>query len=281
MSEDYLADVAGGKTGAELFRELMRLYSEAQLEDYFKMGVWNDRQMRTDYVLIEAHRREAGAPAPPPLDSIPHPKVPEPKMLHFGAGQHGLGPALMQFVANGLPAKAAAVNPATELRNVAVFISKNKLDPTKAKGMLMGLSVEDRRAVMDGFSSEKIGLDATEDLQQYITKHAKSGQTGLGSGKMVSGLQANGTPPAGGFNGEELKLAALFIAKNKLEPSRAKMLLMGLLPAQRRSVMESFTTTASGQEATEALEQYIAECKEAGFSEEPASKKARVSSAAA
>lgn len=46
------------KQGPELFKELKRIYSVAEVEDYFKNGVWREDLMRTDLQLIEVHRRE-------------------------------------------------------------------------------------------------------------------------------------------------------------------------------------------------------------------------------
>lgn len=280
-NDDYLADVCEGKTGSELFRELMRLYSEAVVEDYFKMGQWQNRSMRTDYVLIEAHRREAGAPAPPPLSSIPEPKVPQQKLLTLpglvaraALGQNGLTPPLVQL-ANSTAQQANG--PAAELRNCAIFISRNKLDPSRAKVMLMNLSVEGRKQVMEGFKTEKIGMEATDELEKYIKENVKGG-----GGTAVVGKAKPPGPVSNGasFSPEELKQTALFIAKNKLDPTRAKTALMKLTADQRKVVTTSFSSAFSGVAATEELEKYIIECQESGFEEqdltdEPPSKKAK------
>mmetsp|Transcript_1925 Transcript_1925/g.6030 ORF Transcript_1925/g.6030 Transcript_1925/m.6030 type:complete len:284 (-) Transcript_1925:116-967(-) len=283
MSEDYLAHVCDGKTGSELFRELMRIYSEVQVEDYFKMGQWQNRAMRTDYVLLEAHRREAGAPAPPPLSEIPEPKVPESKFLSLSGlggarGGHSNGvPASLASLAANLSAQQGAAGPAAELRNCAIYISRNKLDPSRAKAMLMGLSVENRKLVMEGFTSDKIGMEATDDLDKYIKEHVKSGSGATTPAKAVPPGRV--ATAAGSFGIEELKQTAQFIARNKLDPTRAKTALMKLSPAQRKAVTESFASASSGMEATEELEQYIAGCQETGFEgveEEPPAKKAKV-----
>merc|ERR1712080_467519 len=58
--------------GAELYRELLRLYSAADIRTYENAdGTWDDQLILTDIEIIAAHRDEAGAPPPPPLEQVP------------------------------------------------------------------------------------------------------------------------------------------------------------------------------------------------------------------
>lgn len=57
-----------GKNGPELFKELLRIYSVADIEDYYKDGQWREELIKADLQLISMHRLEAGAPEPPPGD---------------------------------------------------------------------------------------------------------------------------------------------------------------------------------------------------------------------
>jgi hypothetical protein len=159
------------KSGKELFRELLRAYPEAEYEDYFKNGQWKDDQMRIDVQLYLAHRSEAGAPEPLDLDDVKLPDLPS-----GTTGLAGLAtfvkPVIggMGGVLTGLkPAMATPVSgAASELREMAMFVSKYKLDPSKAKTMLMALSSSRRKYVITNFKSESTGGDSLAELEKYI-----------------------------------------------------------------------------------------------------------------
>eukprot|EP00435_Cladocopium_sp_Y103_P044311 s467_g12.t1 len=77
MYEDpTIVDLVKDKSGAELFKELFRLLPSLSFEDYFKNGVWQNDLMRLDIEVIDAHRREAGAPDPPPMEEVKFPPLP-------------------------------------------------------------------------------------------------------------------------------------------------------------------------------------------------------------
>lgn len=280
LRDDYLADVCDGKTGLELFRELKRLYSEANVEDYYKMGVWNNRILRVDWCLLDAHRKEAGAPVPPPLEDVPVPKLPENKF----SGPALLTPALLQLVQS-----RAANGPAAELREAAIFISKNKLDPTRSKGLLMDLPMQERRQVMQTFKSEQVGFEATDDLEAFIREQKESGSiTGIKAPPLVAAPKVagiNGVRPLqlmqsqSGLRAEDLRAMALFIAKNKLDPTTSKAMLLKLKPERRKEVMEGFSASAATVDSTDELKHYIQGVEAMNSedpSEEPDSKKIKV-----
>lgn len=154
------------KTGPDLFRELLRLYPVAEVEDYVKNGAWKDGLMKSDLQLIEAHRKEAGAPEPQSLEEVVMPenmpKATKPGLglrpVAFGA-TYGAG-----IPATGTPAAGSAV---AELRLVALFVAKWKLDPIRSKAMLAKLLPYRRRFVIQHFKPAGDG-DVTDELEAYI-----------------------------------------------------------------------------------------------------------------
>lgn len=188
------------KSGADLFRELIRVYSVAELEDYFKAGQWKEDTIKADLQLVWAHRREAGAPDPPDLEDVPMPNVPKvagPPMLGVrpivpgGVIRPGGIPVAGALrPAGALPAGAKVVPPATatangaasgpaaELKLIQLFITKWKLDPTKAKMVLAKMTPAKRRYVITNFKNATNAADATAALEQYIAQCEKTNAWG-------------------------------------------------------------------------------------------------------
>lgn len=189
------------KSGAELFKELLRVYSTAEVEDYYRMGQWRDDVLRLDIQLFYSHAREAGAPYPPPLEKVKlPPNMPRAPMVRPATALGKAAAALKPPGAVGalaaakagtlLPGKAgmakagAAAAPedagtpaaagtgmAAELRLIALFVAKWKLDPTKTKLMLAKLPSPRRRYVIAQFKAiNQNGEQATESLEQFIKK---------------------------------------------------------------------------------------------------------------
>lgn len=185
------------KSGPELFRELLRMYPVAEFEDYYKGGQWKDEMMKTDLTLIYAHAREAGAPYPPPLKDVKlPPNVPNAVQLPSAASavRPALSlsgvvrpvvarppvpvstPATQAVATTGAPELAATPtatptptsSQATELRLIALFVAKWKVDPTRTKLMLAKLSPPRRRYVISNFKNA--GSDPTFGLEQFISK---------------------------------------------------------------------------------------------------------------
>mmetsp|Transcript_120811 Transcript_120811/g.235257 ORF Transcript_120811/g.235257 Transcript_120811/m.235257 type:complete len:363 (+) Transcript_120811:51-1139(+) len=75
----------------------------------------------------------------------------------------------------------------------------------------------------------------------------------------LAGLRPAG--PAAPMSGPvaELRLMILFVAKWKLDAARTKELLHNLTPARRHWVIQNFKAEATGEEATKALEEFVAE----------------------
>jgi len=186
-----MAEEAIKKSGMELFRELLRLYPVAEVEDYYKAGQWKDDLMRTDLQLIEAHRKEAGAPDPLPLEEVPAPELP--KLTTFPAGIIGVKPVLPALAAAGglrpavAPgaattsvggAAAVAGGPVAELRLIALFVAKWKLDPTRTKVLLAKETPQRRRYVIQNFKTTATGVEATEALSAYMEQCKKTNAWG-------------------------------------------------------------------------------------------------------
>lgn len=194
------------KTGAELFKELLRIYPVAELEDYFKNGQWKDDMMKVDIELMGAHRREAGAPDPKPLSEVKMPPMPG------AAGLAGPRPTLMAGVRPGLPGSvglAMAAKPAlgkaapaaglaggasAEVRLIALFVAKWKLDMLQTKLALSKLPPARRRHVITTFKANP-GSDATQQLLSFIVQCERSGNWGVAGAAPGLGM-ARATPTA-------------------------------------------------------------------------------------
>jgi len=162
-----MGEEALNKSGTELFKELLRIYETAEPEDYQKLGHWKDDLLKMDLVLVEAHRKEAGAPDPPDLADVIMPDMGSalPALASVGA---------MRI---GVPGVQATVGgPVAELRLIALFVAKWKLDPTKTKLVLAKLTPQRRRHVMQHFKSTESGDAATAELGTFITECEANGE---------------------------------------------------------------------------------------------------------
>eukprot|EP00928_Gymnodinium_smaydae_P095059 TRINITY_DN8107_c0_g1_i1.p1 TRINITY_DN8107_c0_g1~~TRINITY_DN8107_c0_g1_i1.p1 ORF type:complete len:258 (-),score=66.67 TRINITY_DN8107_c0_g1_i1:269-1042(-) len=113
-----LAEIVA-KSGPELFRELLRHYSEAEVDDYYKNGIWKDDDLRADLQLVIQHRKEAGADDPPPVDEVKMPELPASAMVlgnGFGIVAGSVAPKVTPVVKlnNGAPTPAAAAAATTQ-----------------------------------------------------------------------------------------------------------------------------------------------------------------------
>lgn len=169
-----MLEAALSKSGPELFRELLRFYPVADLDDYWRAGVWKNDLMKTDLVLVEAHRREAGAPDPIPLEEVKMPDLPIVAKLPgmFGMGVNGVVPPKMAAAG---AAPAAAGSPVAELRLIALFVAKWKMDPTKTKLLLAKMTPARRRYVIQNFKTQSAGPEASTALDQFIAQCERTG----------------------------------------------------------------------------------------------------------
>jgi hypothetical protein len=192
MSEEALA-----KSGPELFREVLRLYETAEFEDYYKGGVWKDDLMRTDLVLLDAHRKEGGAPDPPELEDVKLPtlrvmgQLPSVGDYSAPVGLQPLtvtlsqptGPTTASLIQGAVASGAvtSSAGPVAELRLIALFVAKWKLEPTKTKMTLAKLTPQRRRYVMQFFKASAQGEAASAELESFIADCETSGEWDKGA----------------------------------------------------------------------------------------------------
>jgi len=166
------------KQGSDLFKELYRIYPVAEPEDYIKNGQWRNDLMKQDLVLMESHRREAGAPDPPEIEDIKFPQLPNAMSSAVAAVTLGakLGMGTTATAAQGgAGAAAAAGGAAVEVRLMALFVAKWKLDPVSAKTALSKLASTRRRYVIQHFKATTGGVEGTKELETYIEECEKEG----------------------------------------------------------------------------------------------------------
>lgn len=225
------------KSGADLYRELLRIYPTAEAEDYFRLGLWLDDRIKLDIHLVCEHRKEAGAGPPTPLEDVPMPEPPKSKFAQ------ALLPGAATAAA-GAP-NVALLQQQALAHMTSLFLTKwgQKLDATKAKEWLSKLEPTARRFVIQGFKGE--GVDVTAQLEAYIADRPWE--------KVAGALKAV-TIPAKAVTLEE------FIARNNLDATWTEGLLMGLEAHERSFVLRHFRSSAMGQTATDELEGYIADC---------------------
>eukprot|EP00929_Paragymnodinium_shiwhaense_P122674 TRINITY_DN95632_c0_g1_i1.p1 TRINITY_DN95632_c0_g1~~TRINITY_DN95632_c0_g1_i1.p1 ORF type:complete len:362 (-),score=86.25 TRINITY_DN95632_c0_g1_i1:139-1122(-) len=164
------------KKGAELFKEILRLYPEAEVEDYYRGGSWKDDILLCDYRLFVAHRSEAGADDPPPLEEVKMPYLPD-------QPQPAARPVL----------NSAAMAVMADLRLIAVFVAKHKLDAMKTKAALQSLTLHQKKHVMSNFKMEE---GADKDSIQALTAYVKECQTTKAWGDEPAADAAEEKPPA-------------------------------------------------------------------------------------
>ena len=147
MAEEEVEDVLA-KAGVDLFKELCRIYPVAEVADYYKAGAWRDDVMRVDLQLLTAHRKEAGAEDPIPLNEVPEPEIPA-----TPAGILGLRPPVLSGL-RPVGTTAPVSGQVAEIRLMILFVAKWKLDPAKAKELPHNMTqwrcagVRDRKSVV-------------------------------------------------------------------------------------------------------------------------------------
>lgn len=184
-----IAEEALTKSGPELFKELLRFYEFAHLDDYYRNGVWRNELMKADIVIIDAHRTDAGAPDPRPLEEV---IVPE----HIMTLQSRLPAPYGQAQAGGAgPASTSTIAVATtELRLLALFVAKHKLEPAKTKILLSTLTPPRRRYILSHFKPTNSGSEATTELEAFIRISEKSGAWDTAAAKAAA--ESASTPTA-------------------------------------------------------------------------------------
>jgi len=138
--------------------------------------------LKTDILLIESHRRECGAPDVADIDDIKLPaNMPQvqaqagmafvkPLMGAMGVGgirSYAVGPAAAGAVATPAPVPVGGIS-VVEIRLIALFVAKWKVDPVTAKAALTKLTAAQRRYVIQNFKATSQGAEALSELETYI-----------------------------------------------------------------------------------------------------------------
>lgn len=196
--------------GTELFRQLQRLLPTSLVEDYHKNGSWQKELLKIDVGLIEAHRNEAGAPDPPPLEDIPEPVLPRPMMtmmpgvtaftvgmpikpINVAAGMvnGSRGPTPRVVPPVGAVPLAAATGAAAEIRQIALFVSKWRLEPTKTKLLLAPLPSAKRRWLMENFKYEpRAEMTSVQQLEEFVMECEATGAWGAAEASSADSASA-------------------------------------------------------------------------------------------
>jgi len=208
--------------GEEVFRRLYRLFPLANPHDYFKNGQWQVEMIQIDADLIEAHRREAGAEEPPPLEEVELPA----DMPRVQVGRP-LGMGL------GIAARAAASNGSSPGMSAGGTIRATR----PATGSLAG------PAAASSAASAYARPAATRPAPVPVRPVSTAGKGTLGTAR------------GPGSTSQELQQIGSFIETWGLEASKAKLCLARLTPTRRRWVLDNY-------DGTQGLEDYIKECQE-------------------
>jgi hypothetical protein len=104
-----------------------------------------------------------------------------PQAIALGFNRPGLAGAVLT---SGVPAAGAAAVPApaiAELRLIALFVAKWKLEASKTKTLLAVLTPQRRRYVMQHFKALGVGDAATTELENFIGECGRSGSWDQGA----------------------------------------------------------------------------------------------------
>lgn len=229
MLEEDIRETLKNKSGPELFRELLRHLPRASVDDYCRNGVWLENTLRLDIEIIAAHRLEAGAPDPIPLEKVKMPPLPPTRTSALVPGSVRPPAGVAQMIANAAAARAAVggsvtvpppkgasgvaamavqgLSPGTaeDLRQIALFVSKWRLDPSGTKALLIKLPAQRRAYVIQNFQTTvtTTAMSPVTKLEEYIAECEKSGAWDDASAKAalvkappVKAMPAVGTAPA-------------------------------------------------------------------------------------
>mmetsp|Transcript_16072 Transcript_16072/g.25685 ORF Transcript_16072/g.25685 Transcript_16072/m.25685 type:complete len:241 (-) Transcript_16072:57-779(-) len=174
MTDGYLGVVLS-KAGPELFKELLRLYPLAEIEDYYKQGQWQTEVLRLDIQIIYSHREEAGALDPLPYEQIVMPALPGVPSWIAMQGQQaaatGAAPAAgAPFTMPAAMTQLTQQMMPAELQLVVNFSNKHNLDMLRCKTILSTLpGHEARKKVMIDFTPKE-GEDTLKQLEAKIAE---------------------------------------------------------------------------------------------------------------
>jgi len=209
--------------GSLLFRQLLRIFRGAYLEEYYKNGTWDMETLALDLELLEAHhkrcRLHAGAPEPPPLEDIPEVVLPEPIEV-VPPWRKTAQSSLRKATPNGIKLNAAATAALAGRGLKRTFASMSQAVGRKGKGVQLagkGIVVPGKGAQILGKGTRLSGQAKGKGEQppgiisQLLAKGTKPSGKASGKGVQLPGkdgqlLVSKGTKPVGKAIGKGLQL---------------------------------------------------------------------------
>eukprot|EP00928_Gymnodinium_smaydae_P046972 TRINITY_DN31318_c0_g1_i1.p1 TRINITY_DN31318_c0_g1~~TRINITY_DN31318_c0_g1_i1.p1 ORF type:complete len:349 (+),score=28.89 TRINITY_DN31318_c0_g1_i1:125-1171(+) len=178
---------ASGSSGVELFRELLRFYPVAKLENYYQDGRWLVDRLEVDIELTFAHRELVNPPEEPPaLEDIPYPELPVQRHrsevlrpLAGGAVQRRAGSGPPPRTPTAMPGGAAAMPSAAERAAIIEatdrFVKDWGLDRSRVRVMLAKVPPGRRMKIIQSFDGGPAGRGGsvpqiTAALQRHIER---------------------------------------------------------------------------------------------------------------
>eukprot|EP00930_Biecheleria_cincta_P054023 TRINITY_DN3989_c0_g2_i1.p1 TRINITY_DN3989_c0_g2~~TRINITY_DN3989_c0_g2_i1.p1 ORF type:complete len:329 (+),score=95.19 TRINITY_DN3989_c0_g2_i1:110-1096(+) len=279
--EPTIADLVKDKSGPELFKELYRQLPLVEYQDYYKNGVWQNDLMRLDIEVIDAHRKEAGAPDVAPLEELEFPELPPPVQV----------PSVQPLVRPGMP---LAGTPAAAAAEALARLSAQQQAVGGVAPIAGTLPAGAAAATSPIAAAGAVVVPPVAGVLPVTVPPvtvALPGQVPAPKAAVVVPVPAAGvvvpplvTPVAPVVPPRPLehKDIALFVSTWKLDPNKAKAALEKLTPARRRYVMQNFKgAAANGASPAEKLEEYVAECEKSSAWDVDASATSTVGSNAA
>lgn len=208
-----------------LFRDFLRHFPRARVEDYYKDGRWLREQLEVDLALVAHHRREAGAPDPTPLEEIPAPELPRyqgppgggprrppPPPPRGGEGSprgpiggkdRGKGRSEADVGARRAKPKPPSAPPSSSaveaqrgvvgpnVRAINDFAAKWKLDSLRLKILLGRLPAARRQEILDTFRPSERDRDPRDAFEHYMAERMTSLRAGGTKRPLPSGSSYN------------------------------------------------------------------------------------------
>eukprot|EP00427_Karlodinium_veneficum_P007794 CAMPEP_0169091278 /NCGR_PEP_ID=MMETSP1015-20121227/16276_1 /TAXON_ID=342587 /ORGANISM="Karlodinium micrum, Strain CCMP2283" /LENGTH=611 /DNA_ID=CAMNT_0009151757 /DNA_START=124 /DNA_END=1959 /DNA_ORIENTATION=+ len=192
------------KGGEDLFKELLRLLPTADIQDYYKNGVWQDSTIRLDIRILEGHRQEAGSPEPIPLEEVQMPELPKATSnvpLAIAAKAGLLKP--MSLAGRVVPKISSTLRPATPLTPAQVMAKAAIL---RTKGLLRP-------------GSGKLGINFPKAVTKITSVPKASGAAGISEAVAGAPVAQKIPPPKA-------------VGKTIPHPKQRLPLLKALLPSR-------------------------------------------------
>ena len=220
--------------GAELFRRVLQLYPLASPHDYFKNGRWQTDVMEVDLALLEAHRKEASAPEPSPLEDV---KLPDDMPKE-----------------NGENGQKRFWTPLLKADRIASMDSKGAMTTETAVPLAKAVQIKPNSSVYRPAKAKAPTLSVRPVLFTGYPKAAKAASLAAGPAlpagpKPVPKLSRAQPVPFKAVNmkstSAELEQIDAFISKHSLVPVKTKISLAKLPAERRRWVLANYDGSAT------------------------------------